>query len=367
MRTVLILAILAAVAGGGYWNWKSSADPADSAASAPKGGGGGGGGMPVEAAVIEAESLSRTAVAIGTLRSAESVVISSEIAGRIVDIGFDEGQPIDAGALLFRLDDSILKAERNQARANLTLARRNNERAQELHRKNLASARERDETAANLEVAQAALELAEARLDKATIRAPFSGIAGLRRVSPGDYVTAGTALVNLEAIDTLKVDFRVAEKALPALATGQQLTLNVDAWPGERFAAEVYAIDPRVDVANRSIGLRARLENPDGKLRPGLFAKVMLAFATVDDAVLVPEQAVMPRGEQSFIYVIEDGKAAIRPVKLGLRRAGRVQVVDGVNAGETIVTAGWQKIGPGSEVMPINLKPPAEADAKSEG
>lgn len=366
MRIVLILAAIAAAIGGGYWYWQSD-DGAAAGAAPGGGGGGGGGGMPVEAAVIEAESLSRTAVAIGTLRSSESVVISSEIAGRIVEIGFDEGQAIEAGALLFRLDDSILKAERNQARANLTLARRNHERAQELHRKDLASARERDEAAANLEVAQATLELAEARLEKATLRAPFAGITGLRQVSPGDYVTAGTALVNLEAIDTLKVDFRVAEKALPALATGQQLTLEVDAWPGEQFTAEVYAIDPRVDVANRSVGLRARLPNPDAKLRPGLFAKVTLAFDTVPDAVLIPEQAVMPRGEQSFVYVIEDGKAAIRPVKLGQRRAGRVQVLEGVADGETIVTAGWQKIGPGSAVMPINLKPLAGADTTGEG
>ncbi len=350
MRVLILLAVIAAGVAG-YW-WYSSPSESGAPAAAPAGG-----GMPVEAERLGPAPFSHTAVAIGTLRSSESVVLSPEIAGRIVEIAFREGQRVKAGDLMFRLDDAILRAERNQARAKLTLAQRNYERAIELHRKKLASARERDEAAASLEVAKAALELAEARLARATLRAPFDGIAGLRKVSPGDYVTAGTPLVNLEAVDTLKVDFRVSEKALPSLAVGQRLTLNVDAWPGEDFDATVYAIDPAVEITNRSIGLRAELPNPDDKLRPGLFAKVTLILDTIGDAILIPEQAVMPRGEQRFVYVIEDGKAAIRPVTLGTRRDGRVHVLSGLTGGETLITAGWQKIGPGSPVMPVNLGP----------
>lgn len=358
------LVVLAALIGGTiYWTQFHGGDTADAETPPAKSADSGGAppGMPVEAVVAAGESLSREAIALGTLISNESVTVSSEIAGRIAKIGFDEGQPVKAGSLLFQLDDRVLKAELHQARANLELARRNSERAAELHSRKLASARERDEASANLALAEATLELAQARLQRATIVAPFDGITGLRKVSPGDYVNPGQELVNLESINPLKVEFRLAEIALPALSVGQGLDVKVDAYPGEKFAGEVYAIDPKLDVANRSIGLRALVPNGDARLRPGLFAQVNLRFASKADAILVPEQAIMPRGDQAFVYVIEDGKAAMRPVKTGLRRGGRVELLDGVGAGDTVITAGTQKIGPGSPVMAINLPKPDAA------
>lgn len=365
----LALVLIIAAAGGTYF-WMQQDDDAASSTQTIAAGPAQGkpSGMPVEAVVTEHEALHRDVIALGTLLSNESVTISSEITGRVAKIGFDEGQPVKRGQLLVQLDESVLRAELNQARANLDLARRNSERAAELHRKNLASARERDEATANLSLAEATLELAQARLEKARITAPFDGIAGLRKVSPGEYVNPGQELVNLESIDPLKVEFRLAEVALPALRTGQSLTVQVDAYPGESFAGEVYAIDPKLDVANRSIGLRARVPNSDQRLRPGLFAQVNLRIASKDNTILVPEQAIMPRGDEAFVYVIEDGKAAMRPVKTGLRRSGRVELTDGISAGDVVITAGTQKIGPGSPVMAINLKqdPPAEKPASAE-
>ena len=366
MKWSALLVLAALIGGAVYWTQfheQAAPEGAKAGQAAPSGAPP---GMPVEAVIAKGEALNREAIALGTLISNESVAVSSEIAGRIAKVGFKEGQAISAGTLLFQLDDRVLKAELHQARANLELARRNAERADELHSRKLASARERDEASANLALAEATLELAQARLQRASILAPFDGITGLRSVSPGDYVNPGQQLVNLESIDPLKVEFRLAEIALPALAVGQSLEVRVDAYPGESFAGEVYAIDPRLDVANRSIGVRAWVPNADGRLRPGLFAQVNLRFASKPDAILVPEQAIMPRGNEAFVYVIEDGKAAMRPVKTGLRRSGRVELVEGVAQGDTVITAGTQKIGPGSPVMAINL-PKAEADAPAGG
>lgn len=324
-------------------------------------------GMPVEAEVAKAERIAQEIIAVGSLRSNESVTLSSEIAGRITGIHFREGQPVNQGALLFELDDSVYRAELEQARAGLALSERNHERAKELFERKLISTRERDEAAAQLDVDRAAVSLAQARLAKTRIRAPFQGVVGLRAVSPGDYITAGQPLAPLEQLSVLKADFRLSEAALPAIRVGQTLNLEVDAYPGQIFPGRVYAIDPRLAEDTRSIGLRARVPNDQGQLRPGLFARVRLVIAERPEAVLVSEQAVVPQADQLFVYVIEDGKAVLRPVQLGLRQGGRVEVVSGVRPGEVVITAGAQKIGPGAPVTPINLGPPPSGDAKPEG
>ncbi|MGQ0587667.1 MAG: efflux RND transporter periplasmic adaptor subunit, partial [Gammaproteobacteria bacterium] len=322
-------------------------------------------GMPVEAEVVKSERIAQDIIAVGSLRSNESVTLSSEIAGRISGIHFREGQPVDRGALLFELDDSIHRAELDQARAGLSLAERNHQRAAELFERNLVSTRERDEAASRLDVEKAAVALAQARLAKTRIRAPFEGVIGLRAVSPGDYITAGQALAPLEQLSVLKADFRLSEAALSAIKVGQTLNLEVDAWPGQVFPGKVYAIDPRLAEETRSIGVRARVPNDKNQLRPGLFARVRLVISEREGAVLVPEQAIVPQGDSPFVYVIENGQAAMRPVTLGLRQAGRVEVVSGVRPGDVVITAGVQKIGPGAPVMAINLAPPGDGQSKT--
>ncbi len=336
----------------------AAAAPSAAAKPAAPGPGGPPMGMPVEAEVIKTERIAQEIIAVGSLRSNESVTLSSEIAGRIAAIHFKEGKPVSKGALLFELDDSILRAEREQARAGLALSEANHKRAEELFGRNLISTRERDEAASKLDLDRADVALADARLAKTRIRAPFEGVVGLRAVSPGDYVTAGQALAPLEQLSVLKADFRLSEAALPAIKVGQALNLEVDAYPGKVFQGRVYAIDPRLAEATRSIGVRASVPNDKGELRPGLFARVRLVVAERGEAVLVPEQAIVPQGEKLFVYVIEDGKAAMRPVELGVRQAGRVEVTSGVKAGDVVITAGVQKIGPGAPVTAINLGPP---------
>jgi len=373
MRKIAI-ALLVLIVAGVFAYRKLSTDapatagaaPAGAKAPAPGGGAGkgappGGMAMPVEAEPAKAERIAHEIVAVGSLRSNESVVLSSEIAGRIVKVQFDEGRPVKAGTVLFLLDESVYRAELDQAKASLALSQRNHERAVELFGRKLISQRERDEAAARLDVDQATVALAEARLAKTRIRAPFDGVVGLRAVSPGDYVQPGQALAPLEQIRVLKADFRLSEAALSRIAVGQTLNLEVDAYPGQVFPGKVYAIDPRLAEETRSIGVRARVPNDQGRLRPGLFARVRLTIAQRENAILVPEQAIVPQGEKLFVYVIEDGKAAIRPVRVGLRQAGRAEIVEGLKAGDVVITAGVQKIGPGAPVNAINLAPPAAA------
>lgn len=310
--------------------------------------------VPVEAAKVEVGQLAERVIAVGSLRSNESVTIRPEIAGRVVSIAFKEGQPVEKGDLMFALDDSVYAAELAQAEAQLELAQRNFRRVTELFERDVATTRSRDEAQSGLSVGTATVELARARLAKTRIKAPFSGIAGLRKVSVGDYVTVGQDIVNLEDIDTIKADFQVAEKYLSAVQAGQKIRIGVDAYPGRSFEGEVYAIDPRIDVAGRSIVIRARVPNSERLLRPGLFARVTLILETKENAITVPEQAIVPRGEDQFVFTIADGKARQTKVTIGTRRDGRVEIVEGLDADATVVTAGQPKIRDGAAVSIVD-------------
>jgi membrane fusion protein, multidrug efflux system len=310
--------------------------------------------VPIEAAKVEIGPLSERITAVGSLQSNESIIVRPEIAGRVVEIGFEEGRPVAKGDLLIRLDDSINRAELAEAEARLELAKKNFARTEELFGNQVATARSRDEARSSLDVGTATLELARVRLAKNKIIAPFEGIVGLRTVSIGDYVTIGQDLVNLEDIDPIKVNFRVSERYLPAVRVGQGIEITVDAFPGKVFKGELYAIDPRVDAAGRSIVIRARVGNQEKLLRPGLFARVTLILQLKPDALTVPEQALMPRGDDQFVFKVIDGKVQQTKVTIGTRRDGRVEIVEGLAREDVVVTAGHQKIRDGVSVRVLN-------------
>lgn len=308
----------------------------------------------VQTAAVASEPLPQMLSGVGSLRADESVTLSSEIEGRVVRIGFQEGRPVTRGQLLFEIDPAIYRAESDQADAGYQLAKRNHDRALELFGRGLISQADRDSAAANFQVSQAARALAGARLAKTRITAPFDGVSGLRRVSPGDYIGAGQELVSIEAMASLKVDFRLPETALPLLATGQPLRVRLDAFPGQVFDGELYAIEPRVADDTRSIGLRARLPNPDGKLRPGLFARVELQAGDPAPTLVIPEQALFPRGDKQFVYVVEQDAAVLREVTLGQRLPGRAEVREGLKAGDAVVITGLQRLSNGT---PVTISP----------
>jgi membrane fusion protein (multidrug efflux system) len=287
---------------------------------------------------------------VGSLRSDESVTLRPEVAGRISSIAFQEGQRVSKGAMLVRLDPAVPQAEAQQSRANLVLARTKYDRAVDLAKSNFISGQARDEAENNFKVAEASLQLAEAKLAKMDIRAPFSGIIGLRSVSVGDYVKEGADLVNLESIDPLKVDFRVPEVYMRQVQVGQPLQVQLDALPGRTFEGKVFAVNPLVDAAGRAVVIRAMVRNPDTSLRPGMFTRVRLITRDAQDAMVLPEQALVPQGDQQFVYRIIDGKAVRTKVELGQRRDAMVEILNGVAKGDLVVTAGQLKLRDGAPV-----------------
>ncbi|MBI4183555.1 MAG: efflux RND transporter periplasmic adaptor subunit [Proteobacteria bacterium] len=333
-------ALAAALAVGGF-------------ASSPRVLGQQGAPVEVEAAVVRAETVRREVSAVGTLLANESVIIRPEVEGRVADLSFREGQAVTEGTVLVRIEDAIHQARLVQAEAALTLSRANYERAADLYTKGSGTARARDETFAKMRSDEADLALNRALLAKTVIRAPFDGILGLRKVSVGAFVRPGDDVVDLVDIDPIKVDFRIPETLAAGLRVGQDIRVAVDALPGRAFEGRVYAISPEFDPQGRSVLLRARIANPNGPLRPGMFARVGLVLEEREGALVVPETALVPLAGEQFVFKVVDGKAVQAMVKIGQRRAGRVEVREGLKAGETVVTAGQIKLRDGVPVRPL--------------
>ena len=370
---VALLCVLAA-AGGGYWfgtqrpSLATVAGGGNGAAAAPAAGKGGpaaaGAAVSVEAVKVALQPMPQTITAVGSMRSDESITVRPEVAGRISAIRFQEGQRVAKGATLILLDPAINQAEVQQGRANLKLAQSKYDRAVDLAKSNFISGQAKDEAENNLRVAEAGVQLAEAKLAKTEIKAPFSGIIGLRVVSVGDYVKEGADVVNLESIDPLKVDFRVPEIYLKQVKVGQSLQVQLDAVPGKTFDGKVFAVNPLVDAAGRSIVIRAIVRNPDTSLRPGMFARVRLITRDEKEALVVPEQAIVPQGDEQFVFRVVDGKANRVKIDVGQRRDGVVQVLKGLAPTDVVVTAGQLKIREGTPITVATAnRPPANAES----
>jgi len=351
LRTVCVLLVLAGAGAATWWYVKIRPETGQAGAqTAPLAPAAAPRGMPVEVRPVKVTTIEETITVVGTLRSNESVLVRPEVAGRIASFGFREGERVEKGAPLVTLDSDIYQAELEEAKANLLLSRRNNERAVELFQRNAGTARQRDEAAAKLKVDEAKVALAEANLRRTRVFAPFSGIVGLRGVSLGAYVQPGQDIVNLESIDPIKVEFRVPEVRFRALKTGQALSVEVDAIPGAAFVGEVYAIDPRLDAAGRSVAIRAQVPNREGLLRPGMFARVQLMIDSRPNAIVVPEIALVPQGSDQLVYRVVDGKAVATKVRLGLRQRGEVEIAEGLRPDDRIVVAGQEKLRDGAPV-----------------
>ncbi|MDH4175863.1 MAG: efflux RND transporter periplasmic adaptor subunit [Betaproteobacteria bacterium] len=324
--------------------------------------------MPVRAALAKTAPAVDEATAVGTMRADEAVTIRPEIPGRIAEFRFKEGQRVERGALLVRLDQAELAAVLASSRAQAGLDRQRVERAEDLFRKNFISQQAFDEARANAARSAAKQREDEARLAKTEISAPFAGVVGLRQVSEGAFVAAGTDIARLEKIDQLKLDFRVPEVYVGRLQPGQAVRVQLDAYGDLRFPGAVYAIEPAVDEATRTVLARARVANPQLKLRPGMFARVLAQLAVRENAVWIPEQAIVPRGQDSFVFRVVDGKAEMVKVQTGVRKVGEVEISQGVTAGDLVVTEGLQRIGPGSAVTVMQGAPkPAAAAADKKG
>lgn len=327
----------------------------------------------VETVIAGVEPVQAEVSAIGTLEADQSIVVTPEISGIVTSIDFEDGQRLEQGDLIVTLNDEDLKARLQQAEAQLTLSQANFERARKLVSRGSGTKRSRDEALNALKSAEAQRALAQAALDKGTIRAAFSGIVGLRQVSLGQYVTPGQPIATLADVDNLRIDFRVSEIYLTEVEKGQTVDITFDALPGETFRGTVSAIDPVIDVEGRAIKVRALLANNEGRLRPGLFGRVKIVTQT-RDSIVVPEQAIISTagsdatGSKAVFVVSEDGKAHMRPVELGVRQPGKVEIRSGVKEGERVITAGQMKVRDGAPVQPIELKKKAsESEAPTDG
>ena len=307
--------------------------------------------MPVKAAVARIAPAVDEVSAVGTLRADEAVTIRPEIAGRVVEFRFGEGQAVARGSVLVRLDQAEAAAVLASSRAQAELDKQRLERSEDLFKKSFISQQALDEARSNHTRSLAKQHEDAAKLAKTEMRAAFAGVAGLRQVSEGQYVAAGTDIVRLEKIDQLKLDFRVSESFIGKLKAGQALKVLVDAYPERSFAGSVYAIEPGVDDQTRTILLRARVANPELKLRPGMFGRVQVQFGVRDKAIWIPEAAIVPKGQDTTVFRVVDNKVELVKVRTGVRKVGEVEIVKGLAEGDLVVTEGTQKVGPGSAVM----------------
>jgi membrane fusion protein (multidrug efflux system) len=308
----------------------------------------------VKVASVRKERIDDAITAVGTLAPDESVVLRPEIAARIDSIGFTEGSRVKRGDILFVLNADDIRAGLTQTEAQQVLDRQNFDRVKEMRRKNLTSAQQYDEVLAKLKVSDASVERERVRLAKMLIRAPFDGIVGLRVVSIGDYVSVGQDLANLEAVDTIKLDFKIPEKYSGMVANGLAVTVSVEAFPGKTFLGKIYAIDPRLDEQTRTLRIRARLPNDRSLLRPGMFARIQLGLKGTREALFVPEQAVVQKSSSAYVFRVVGDKARMVAVVTGMRRQANIEISSGLDLGDRVVTDGQTKLRDGATVSVLD-------------
>lgn len=370
-HTLALVAALGVAAALGACGKKEEAAPAATAAKPAAAGApaaapaGPPKGLPVRAVPVKLGEVDSQVTAVGSILAEESVIVRPEIDGRIVGLHFNEGQAVAKGAKLVSLDASEYEAQMASSESQARTARQRYDRSNELFAQKFVSQDALDVAKNELKRAEARVREDKVRVDRAHIVAPFSGIVGVRMISPGAYVKKGDDIVRLENISSVKLDFRVPEHYLSKLKPGQEIGIRVDAYPNETFTGKIYAIEPVVDEKTRTILLRARVPNQTAKLRPGMFARVAVLLERRTNAVLVPEQAIWPQGTDTFVYKVVDGKAALTKIQMGERRPGEVEVVAGLDPQAVVITDGQIKIKDGAPVTVLPNTPPAPAAAAS--
>jgi membrane fusion protein (multidrug efflux system) len=308
-------------------------------------------GLPAEVITASKQNVPTYIEAIGTLKANEALILRPEITGRIETIAFKEGNLVKKDTTLVQFDASMYRAQVNEAKARVKLSEAEYQRVNKLFKNGSISETQRDSALAQMQINEAQLEQAKVTLNKMTLRAPFTGIVGLRQFSPGDYVMAGADMLEIVDIDSMKLDFRIPEIYLPQVAQGQTLSISLSAFPGETFDGKVIAISPQISEQGRNILVRAILPNTDKKLRPGLFAKVQL-LVKEQELVVIPEEALIPQGMGYLVYLYKDEKVTPAPIQLGQRMKGTIAIT-GIEEGDVVITAGQLKLQPGSPITPI--------------
>ena len=313
--------------------------------------GGGSNALVVSTFVVRPEPFAEKLQATGTLRADEAVELQAESTGKIVAINFTEGAQVRAGALLVKLNDADLRATLARAQYRKQLAVLREKRIAQLLKQGVARQEEYDTALAELNVQDADIELTRAQIAKTEIRAPFDGIVGLRYVSDGAFITAATRVATLQRLDRLKIDFSLPEKYAGRIRLKSPVTFAV-AGGDRRFKGEIYARDPRIDAATRTVLVRAWCENPGARLLPGASASVELVLSEFGEAILVPSVAVIPGLNELNVYVVgQDHRAELRAVEAGTRLEGTVHILSGLRKGDVVITSGLQQMRPGQAIQ----------------
>lgn len=346
-RVHTIVAVLGiALAGGLAWWWQQRAP---TAAAAPGPAAASSDAVAVEIGRVRRARLADEAQAVGSLRAVQTVVLRPEVAGRIAGFGFRNGERVRQGQLLVQLDDTLQQARLREAQAQAQIARTNLARSRELLAQSFISQSAVDQNAATLDVAEAQVALARAEVQRMRLVAPFDGTAGIRRVDLGGFVQAGADIVTLDDLSALSVDFTLPERYLPRLAAGQAVALDLDALPGQSFEGRVEALDTQVEAEGRAVLVRARVANAAARLKPGMFARPRVVFAVREDALVVPEEALVPEGGRQYVWKVVGAEGATPraervEARIGLRRPGVVELLGGVAEGDAVVTAGHARL-----------------------
>jgi len=373
---VMALVGVCAASGAAWWfqnKTGGSSDGAQPVVTSPAPAGAGAPAGPakptaVEVAKVETQTLVDETQAVGSLRSRQGVMLRPEVGGRVKQIFFNDGQRVRKGQVMVQFEDQLQQAQLSQAKAELSIAEANHKRNQELVAQNFISKRSLDESGAALEVTRAKLALADATLQRLKVLAPFDGITGLKQVNVGDYLKDGADMVNIEDMDAVLLDFRLPERFQAKIRAGQKAQLTVDALPGRPFMAIVQAVDPLIEANGRSVGVRGCIDNRQLQLRPGMFARVNAVFGARENAMVIPEEAIIPQGGRTFVVKVVPGEKPDSlmservAVKTGLRQPGKVEILEGLAAGDTVVTAGHQRLQKdGTAVRVIDMAQPAGA------
>jgi membrane fusion protein (multidrug efflux system) len=296
--------------------------------------------------------------AVGTARANESIDVTSKVTNIVTRIRFTEGQTVARGAVLVEFDSAEARADLAEAQAALAESRRQYERSRDLAERKLVSASQLDQIAATLEANKARVAGAEARFANTVIRAPFAGRTGLRRVSVGSFVAAGTLITTLDDAATIKLEFSLPEAQLFLVERAAPVVATTVGLPGREFAGQVTVVDSRIDPVSRSVSVIAEIPNSDGALRPGMFMSVRLK-GRVAPAVLIPEAALVPEQGRMFVFVAANEAAEQREVRIGRRQPGIVEITEGLAGGELVVVEGTQNLRDGAPISVVS----AAADA----
>ena len=343
------IAVLALGCGG-----SDASPPAGGDNAGGRGGAGGGRGptgpVPVEVAVARTDTVVDAITATGQIEPLQSIQLRPEVDGRLVEILVREGTEVAEGTPLFKVDDQELKAQVARAQADRDLAQQALTRTRQLLADKAAAPADVERAEAQMRSTQAGLDLLQLRLDRTVVRAPFSGVAGQRLASLGDYVNNSTRLITLQTVNPQRAAFQVPERYADQLKLGQKVLFRVAALAGRDFTGTVNFVDPMVQLPGRTITVKAMVPNPRRELQSGMFIEARLETARRPNATVVPEDAVSPMQGLMFVWVIQDGKAMRKEVSLGVRTPGYVEVRSGVEPGDQVVVGGAERLSQGAEV-----------------